>query len=116
MSNLAHEELFSQSTLVTPRDLVIHDGELVRYFWAIYQDPHTDVRTKFLAATKLADVAIECRRSLELTETDTRLNRLEALDAAFCTRVDHIERIQEQQLELLQSLHSDIHPDEDEDR
>jgi predicted helicase len=95
--------------------LVILDGELVRYFWAIYQDEQTDVRTKFLAATKLTEIAKECRRSLELTELETRLDRIEALITSLRTRADGIDSIQAKQLDLIQALYDHISPEEDED-
>jgi hypothetical protein len=113
--SLLEKDLFPQSDLITPRDLVILDGELVRYFWAIYQDDKTDIRTKFLAATKLTELSKECRRSLELTEWETRLDRIEALIEPLRTRADGIDRIQGQQLKLIQALYDHISPDDDED-
>jgi hypothetical protein len=110
-----YEALFSQSNLVTPRDLVILDGELIRYFWSIYQDEKTDLRTKFLAATKLAEISKECRRSLELTELETRLDRIEALITSLRTRADGIDTIQGKQLGLIQALYDHISCEDDED-
>ena len=113
--SLLEKDLFPHSDLITPRDLVILDGELVRYFWAIYQDDKTDIRTKFLAATKLTELSKECRRSLELTEWETRLDRIEALIEPLRTRADGIDRIQGQQLKLIQALYDHISRDDDED-
>jgi hypothetical protein len=104
MGNPAYEDLFSQSTLITPRDLVILVAELMRYFWDIYQSDTVDARTKFLAATKLTEISKECRRSLELTELEMRLDRIEALILSLQTRVDGLERNQARQLTAIQAL------------
>jgi hypothetical protein len=102
--SLLDKDLFPQSDLITPRDLVILDGELVRYFLAIYQDEKTDIRTKFLAACKLAELSKQCGRSLERTEQEVRNDRIEAFGLTLESRMDGIERNQGRQLIAIQAL------------
>jgi hypothetical protein len=115
MGNPVYDDLFLQSDLLTIRDLVILDGELVKYFWGIYQDPQTDIRTKFLAAVKLSEISKECRRAWELTEQEVRLDRIEALILALQMRVDGIERNQGRPFIAIQALLDNAKSKDDED-